>query len=165
MTFTIREVLERVSEILESESGLPDSLEQLRDAYGLAEEHRWPAGVKVLKAAPEHAERAWGSRYPAVNLYCEKVRSRPTERLRRFSGEVQLGLEVRVTQDRLEGITDRLHYYSDAVRDVLERNSGCIGPGLYLSAETAVQIEAVKKGGSQYLQSSRVTCTVIVNRE
>lgn len=165
MTFTIREVLERIAEVLEGENGLRDSLEQLREPYGLVEEHAWPAGVKVLKAAPEHLEKAWGSRYPAVILFCEKIRSQPTERLRRFSGEAQVGVEVRVTQDRLEGITDRLHYYSDAVRDVLERNRGCIGPGLYLSGETSVQVDAVKKGGSHFLQSSRVMCTVIINRE
>lgn len=165
MTFTIREVLERIAGVLEGEDGLRDSLEQLREPYGLEEEHGWPAEVKVLKAAPEHLEKALGSRYPAVILFCERIRSRPTERLRRFSGEAQVGVEVRVTQDRLEGITDRLHYYSDAVRDALERSQGCIGPGLYLSGETAVQVDAVKKGGSHFLQSSRIFCTVIINRE
>lgn len=165
MTFTIHEVLERVAGILEGENGLKDSLEQIRGSYGLGPENAWPAGVRVLKAAPEHVEKALGSRYPAVSVYCERVRSRPTERLRRFSGEVQVGVEVRVSQDRLEGITERLHYYSDAVRDVLERSRGSIGCGLYLSEETAVQIEAVKRGGSAYVQSSKVMCTVIVNRE
>ncbi|MFZ5926839.1 MAG: hypothetical protein ACOYX1_05270 [Acidobacteriota bacterium] len=165
MTFTTREVLERIAEILEGENGVRASLEELRKEYELVQEHSWPAEVKVLKAAAEHAEKAWGSQYPAMILFCEKIRSRPTERLRRFSGEVEVGLEVRVSQDRLEGITDRLHYYSDAVRDALERSSGCIGPGLYLSAEMAVQIDGVKKGGSHFLQTSHVTCTVIVNRE
>lgn len=165
MTFTIREVLDRIAEALEGENGLRDSLEQLREPYGLEEEHAWPAEVKVLKAAPEHLEKAWGSRYPAVILFCEKIRSRPSERLRRFSGEAQVGVEVRVTQDRLEGITDRLHYYSDAVRDVLERSRGCIGPGLYLSGETEAQFDGVKKGGSYFLQTSRILCTVIINRE
>ncbi len=165
MTFTIQEVLERVAGILEEENGLRDSLEQIRGIYGMGSEQAWPAGVRILKAAPEYVDKALGSRYPAVSLSCERVRSRPTEKLRRFSGEVQVSVEVRVSQDRLEGITEKLHYYSDAVRDVLERNRGCIGPGLYLSEETAVQIDPVRKGGSFYLQSSRVTCTVIVNRE
>lgn len=164
MTFTIREVLERLRELLEGEGGLPDSLEQLRGEYE-AEERGWPLRTVVLKAPPEYVEQAWGGRYPAVNLYCEKVRSRPTERLRRFSSEVQAGIEVRVSQDRLEGITEKLHYYCDAVRDVTERRAGCIGPGLYLSGETTVQIDPVKKGGSHFLQAGRVVCTVIVNRE
>jgi hypothetical protein len=164
MTFTIREVLERVRELLEGEGGLADSLEQLRGEYE-AEDRAWPLRTVVLKAAPEHIEQAWGGRYPAVNVYCEKVRSRPTERLRRFSGEVQAGIEVRVSQDRLEGITDLLHYYCDAVRDVMERRGGCIGPGLYLSGEATVHVDPVKKGGSHFLQTGRVMCTVIVNRE
>ncbi len=164
MTFTIREVLERLRELLEGEGGLADSLEQLRGEYG-AEDRGWPIRTGILKAPPEFVEQAWGGRYPSVTVFCERVRSRPTERLRRFSGEVQAGIEVRVSQDRLEGITEKLHYYCDAVRDVLERRSGCIGPGLYLSGEATVQIDPVRKGGIHFLQSGRATCTVIVNRE
>lgn len=163
MTFTIREVLERVRELLEGEGGLADSLEHLRGAYGVEDRGR-PVRTAVLRAAPEFAEQAWGGCYPAVIVYCEKVRSRPTERLRRFSGEVQAGIEVRVSQDRLEGITEQVHYYCDAVRDVVERRGGCIGPGLYLSGEMTVQIDPVKKGGNHFLQAGRVACTVIVNR-
>lgn len=164
MTFTIREVMERLRELLEGEGGLTDSLEQLRGEYG-AEERGWPIRAVVLKAAPELVEQAWGGRYPAVHVSCERVKSRPTEKLRRFSGEVQAGIEVRVSQDRMEGITEKVHYYCDAVRDVIERRSGCIGPGLYLSTEATVAIDPVKKGGSHFLQSGRVTCTVIVNRD
>lgn len=165
MTFTIREVLERISGLLHGEDGLRDSLEQLKDAYTLSDEHVWPPGVTVLKAGTEHVDKSLGSRYPSVLVYCEKIHSRPTERFRKFSGELNVWVEVRVSQDRLDGITDRLHYYSDAVRDVLERGRGCIGEGLYLSGETTVHIDPVKRGGSQYVQSSRIVCTVLVNRD
>ncbi len=165
MTFTIREVLDRVLELLEGDAGLADSLEQLKAPYAVQRQQIWPGQARVLRAAPDLAEKAWGSRYPAVIVYCDSVRSRPTERLRRFSGEIRVGIEVRVSQDRLEGITDMLHYCSDAVRDVIERHSGCVGPGMHLSSETSVQFEGVKKGGSHFLQSSRLTCTVIINRE
>jgi len=165
MTFTIREVLDRVVGVLEGEGGLADSLEQLREGYGLDQERVWPANLKVLRAAPEVVDKAWGSRYPAVIVHCDRVLSRPSEKLRRFSGEVKIGIDVRVSQDRLEGITEKLHYCSDAVRDVIERKSGCLGPGLYLSCATEVQFDGVKKGGSHFLQTGRVICTVIVNRE
>lgn len=165
MTFTIREVLDRVVEILEGDGGLAESLEQLRARYGLDQERAWPASVKVLRAAPELVDKAWGSRYPAVSVHCDRVLSRPTEKLRRFSGEVRIGIDVRVSQDRLEGITDRLHYCSDAVRDVIERKSGCLGPGLYLSSETDIRFDGVEKGGSHFLQTGRMICTVIVNRD
>lgn len=164
MTYTIREATERILELLNGEGGLAESLEQLKETYGLDPARPEPAAVRVLKAGPDLAEKALGARYPEVRVYCERIRSRPTEKLRRFSGEIRMVLEARVSQDRLEGMTERLEYYCDALRDVLERRSGCIGPGLYLSGEYEVQVEPVKKGGSQFVQAARVTCTVIVNR-
>jgi hypothetical protein len=50
------------------------------------------------------------------------------------------------------------------VRDVLERNAGCVGEGLFLSSEYEVQIEPVKKGGLNYVQTARINCPVLVNR-
>lgn len=164
MTFTTREVVDRILELLSGEGGLAEGLEQIKAAYGQDPARPDPATVRVLKAAPEFAERALGARYPEVRVYWDRIRSRPTEKFRRFSGEMRVVLEARVSQDRLEGITERLQYYCDALRDVLERRSGCIGPGLYLSGEYEVQVEPVKKGGSQFVQAAKVTCTVIINR-
>ena len=164
MTFTTREVVERLVEVIEGGEGLAESLEQLKDEYGLEPERPEPAKVRVLRSSADLAERALGSRYPALWVYCERIRNRGSEKLRRFSGEISLCVEVLVSQDRLEGIGDRLQYYCDALRDVIERKSGCIGAGLYLSSEYEVQYEPVKKGGSQFRQTARLGCTVIVNR-
>lgn len=164
MTFTTREVVEKILDLLNGDGGLSESLEQIKGLYGQEPPRPDPAAVRVLSGPPELAERALGARYPEIRVYCEKIRSRPTEKLRRFSGEIRIVVEARVSQDRLEGITDRIHFYCDALRDVLERKSGCLGPGLYLSGEYEVQVEPVKKGGSQFVQSARVACTVIINR-
>jgi len=164
MTFTTREVVEKLLELLDGEGGLADSLEELKEAYGQEPTRPDAARVRILKGGTEIAERAFGARYPEVRVYCERIRTSPSEKLRRFSGEMRAVAEVRVSQDRLEGITERLQYYFDAVRDVLERRSGCIGPGLYLSGEYEVQVDPVKKGGSFFLQSARVLCTVLINR-
>ncbi|MGC4052233.1 MAG: hypothetical protein QM757_23095 [Paludibaculum sp.] len=42
---------------------------------------------------------------------------------------MRLVTEVRVSSDRLEGLAEKLHFQVDAVRDVLERNAGCLGDG------------------------------------
>ncbi|MGC8760202.1 MAG: hypothetical protein ACP5UT_11685 [Bryobacteraceae bacterium] len=164
MTFTTREVVDTLVELLDGEGGLAHSLEHLKETYGQEPARPEAARIRILKGGTETVERASGARYPEVRVYCERIRSSPSEKLRRFSGEVRAVAEVRVSQDRLEGITERLQYYFDAVRDVLERRSGCIGPGLYLSGEYEVQVEPVKKGGSYFLQTARVLCTVLVNR-
>jgi hypothetical protein len=164
MTFTTLEVIEAVRGLLEGERGLSASVEELKQTYG-AEERAAPAApVVFLRAPAESQEKAWPSKYPMVHVYCDRIEGRPVERLRRFSGRVRVVAEVRVSQDRLDGITQNLHHYVDAVRDVLERNTGCVGDGLYLSSEYDVQIEPVKKGGLNYLQTARIACPVMVNR-
>lgn len=164
MTFTTCEVLDLVLDMLNGEGGLAESLERLKEAYGKDPARPEAAAVRVLKAAPELTEKALGARYPEVRVYCDRIRRGQDEKLRRFSGEMRVVLEARVSQDRLEGITERLQFYCDAIRDVLERRSGCIGPGLYLSGDYEVQVEGVKKGGSQFMQAAKVTCAVIINR-
>lgn len=164
MTFTTLEVIDAVRGLLEGESGLSASVEALKQSY-VADERIAPvAPVVFLRAPAETQEKAWPAKYPMVHVYCDRIEGRPGERLRRFSGRARVVAEVRVSQDRLEGITQSLHHYVDAVRDVLERNTGCVGAGLYLSSEYDVQIEPVKKGGLNYLQTARIACPVMVNR-
>ncbi|MBI4893435.1 MAG: hypothetical protein HY821_22630 [Acidobacteria bacterium] len=164
MTFTTREVVEAIQELLEGESGLTASLEALKAAY-IRDEHQPDTAQLVLSKIPaEMQERAWGVKYPVLQVYCDRIESRPVERLRRFSGRVRVVVEIRVSGDRLNALSDRLHYYLDAVRDVVERNAGCVREGLYLCQEYEVQVEPVKKGGQNFLQAARIGCVVMVNR-
>ncbi len=164
MTFTTMEVIDAVRSLLEGESGLSASVEALKQTYVADERQPAIAPVMFLRTPAETQEKAWPLKYPMVHIYCDRIEGRPVERLRRFSGRVRVVAEVRVSQDRLEGITQSLHHYVDGVRDVLERNTGCVGDGLYLSSEYEVQIEPVKKGGLNYLQTARIAWPVMVNR-
>lgn len=164
MTFTTMEVVEAVRGLLEGESGLAASVEALKQSYIQDERQPAQAPVVMLRAAAEAPEKAWTLKYPQAHVYCDRIERRPSERLRRFSGRVRVVVEVRVSQDRLDGITEHLHFYTDGVRDVLEKNAGCLKEGLYLSGEYEVQIEPVKKGGLNYLQTARINCPVLVNR-
>lgn len=164
MTFTTREVVERVAALLNGAGGLAESLERLRAVYGQESPRLEPTNVRVLKAGVEITDKALGAKYPDIRVYCERIRSRATETLRRFSGEMQIVIEARVSQDRLEGITEKLEYYCDAIRDALERRVGCLGPGLYLSSEYEMVIEPVQKGGAHFVQTAKLTCHVIINR-
>ncbi|GEM_PF-5624575 len=163
MTFTTIEAVDAFRGVLTHEGGLRESVESLKSGYG-KEEGLTEAAMLLMRAPSEIQEKAGPTKYPVIHLYCDRIESRPTEKLRRFSGKVRLVAEVRVSQDRLEGITESLLLYVDSVRDVVERNSGCMRDGLYLSSEYEVQIEPVRKGGLNFLQSAKVACVVIVNR-
>jgi len=163
MTFTTIEAVDAFRGILEQESGLPASVGALKSDYG-KDDGQAEAAVSFMRAPSEIQEKAGPTKYPVVHVYCDRIESKPLEKLRRFSGKLRLVAEVRVSQDRLEGMTEGLLLYVDSVRDVVERNAGCIRNGLYLSNEYEVQIEPVKKGGLNFLQSAKVACMVIVNR-
>jgi hypothetical protein len=164
MTFTTVEVIEAIRGLLEAENGLAASIEGLKGAYQHDEDQPAAASIQFHRAPAEMQEKAKGTRYPQVHIYCDRIESRPTERLRRFSGRIRVVAEIRVSGDRLDGMTDSLHFYVDGVRDVVERNAGCMRDGLYLSNEYEVQIEPVKKGGLNFIQTARIACAVVVNR-
>ena len=164
MTLTTLEAVDQFRGLLEAETGVAASLEALKDIYGQTEAA--PAGAQVLfaRVPPELQERSTGLRYPQLHVYCDKVESQRTERFRRFSGVMRMVVEVRVSQDRLEGMAEKLQWWVDAVRDVVERKAGCVGGVMYLDGDYQVSIEAVRKGGLNYLQVGKITCPVTVNR-
>jgi len=67
--------------------------------------------IRTQNVASEMAERALGMKYPAVNVYCEKIVNGLREKFRSFSGTVQMTMELRHSQDRLEGLQERLELF------------------------------------------------------
>src|SRR6187549_1351580 len=67
-----------------------------RDLAGLVESSQ----VRSQNAAADVAERILGVKYPAVNVYCEKIVNELREKFRTFSGTAKMAIEVRQSQDR-----------------------------------------------------------------
>lgn len=120
--------------------------------------------VRAQNAAAEIVERAVGVKYPAVNVYCEKIINELREKFRKFSGRVQMVVEVRQSQDRLEGIQERLELYVDATMEMLNGCRGDWGDGMFYGGEYEVAFGPVKQGGKNYLQVAKVSFEIGVNR-
>ena len=120
--------------------------------------------VRAQNAAAEIAERALGTRYPAVQVYCEKIVNDLREKFRSFSGKAQMAIEIRQSQDRLEGLQERLELYADAVMHVLSDSRGDWGDGMYYSGAYEVAFSPVKQGGKNFMQVAKVTFEIGVNR-
>ena len=76
-------------------------------AQGAAPRRLIDAQVRAQNVAADLAEQSTRVQYPAVNVYCEKIVNNLTEKFRSFSGTVQMAIEVRHSQDRLEGLRGR----------------------------------------------------------
>ena len=120
--------------------------------------------VTAQNTAIELAERSGTVQYPAVNVYCERMVNKLREKFRRFSGSMQMAMEVRVSQDRLEGIERKLQDYAEALTEVLDRNRGDWGEGMFYTGGYEVTFGAVKRGGKNFVQTAKVAFEVEVSR-
>jgi hypothetical protein len=128
------------------------------------------SGIPLTPIPPEHvidqnvpvslAERSAAVKYPVVHVYSDRTRNLLTEKFRNFSGKVRAVAEVRVSQDRIEGLEDQLRLYVDSVTQVLDTNRGTWGQGVFFTGGYEVTYEPVQQGGRNLLQIAKVTFEV-----
>jgi hypothetical protein len=122
------------------------------------------AQVRSQNVAADMVDRSAAVQYPTANVYCEKVVNSLKEKFRTFSGAVQMAVEVRHSQDRLEGLQDGLEVYTEALTQVLHGSRGDWGDGMFYGGEYEVSFGPVKKGGKNYIQVAKVTFEIGVSR-
>ncbi len=120
-----------------------------------------PAAYVINQNVPVAlADKATTVKYPAMYVYTNRVRNLLTEKFRAFSGKVRTVTEVRVTQDRIEGLEDQLRLYVDAVTQVLDANRGSWGQGAFYTGGYEVDFDPVQHGGQNFLQIAKVSFEV-----
>ncbi len=120
--------------------------------------------IKTQNIAADLAERTTGATYPAMQVYCEKITNDLTEKFRSFSGRVQMAIELRHSQDRIDGLQDTLELYADGATQVLTANRGDWGDGMYYTGGYQVTFGPVKQGGRNFIQVAKVTFEIGVSR-
>lgn len=115
------------------------------------------AQITAQNVAAELAERSATVQYPALNVYCEKILNDLTQKFQTFSGRVVMAVEIRHSQDRLDGIESAVESYADAVMQVLDKNRGDWSDGMYYSGGYQVSFGPVKHGGKNFIQVAKLT--------
>jgi hypothetical protein len=122
------------------------------------------AQVRAQNVAPDIADQSNTMQYPAVNVYCEKIVNNLVEKFRTFSGSAQTTVELRHSQDRLDGLQDALDNYVDAILQVLNANRGDWGSGMFYGGQYQAVFGAVKHGGKNFQQVAKITFEIGVSR-
>lgn len=122
------------------------------------------APMRAQNAAADLMERAGTAQYPLVNVYCEKIVNELREKFRSFSGRVQIAIEVRHSQDRLEGMEEALEQQADAVTQALNASRGDWGDGMFYGGGYEVSFGRVGRGGKNFTQVAKVTFEIGVSR-
>jgi hypothetical protein len=141
-------------------AGLAALTQSDRDFAGLID----AAQIRAQNVAPDTAEKALGAKYPGIAVYCEKITNELREKFRTFSGTVQMAMELRHSQDRLEGLQDRLELYVDAAMQMLNSQRGDWGDGMFFGGEYQVSFGPVKQGGRNFIQVAKVTFEIGVSK-
>lgn len=146
---------EYVVQLLRGENGVDRELAELAEITGL--ELAPVAGqVAAQNVSGEVSERKVGGTSPVVQVYCERVKNELREKFRTFSGKLRMVIEARVTEDRLEGLEQKIEAHVDAITAVLEKARGAWGQGMYHTGGYEVIYQPVKHGGRNFVQSAKV---------
>ena len=152
-----------LADLLRSDMGVSRKLfERLSGDPNLL--HRFPEPiVQSAHLTGEHWEKSGPVKYPQLVVYCERIKNLQNEKFRKFSGQVDLAIEVRNSGDHVLGLEQSTLVYVEAVTDVLEECRGEWRECIYSSGQYEVKFEPVKPGGKRFLQVARITVPVQVN--
>jgi hypothetical protein len=148
---------QKVLGVLAADDGLAAAVEALVEQQGMALPAISPQQIIMQNVAAEISEQSTVSKYPLVYVYCTKVVNELREKFRAFSGEAQMVVEARVSQDRLDQIETNLQAYVDAITQVLDDNRGDWEDGVFFDGGYEVTFGGVKHGGRNFLQIAKVT--------
>ena len=94
-------------------------------------------------------------KYPAVHVYIGPGAESADREIPDVFGKVRTVAEVRVSQDRIEGIEDQLRLYVDAVTQVLDANRGSWGQGVFFTGGYEVSSIRCSRGAGISCRSRR----------
>jgi hypothetical protein len=147
---------QKVLGVLAADNGLPAAVEALV-LQGMTLQRIAPQQIIAQNVTAELSEHSTTSKYPLVYVYCNKVVNELREKFRTFSGDAQMVVEARVSQDRLDQIETNLQAYVDAITQVLDNSRGDWGDGVFFDGGYEVTFGGVKHGGRNFLQIAKIS--------
>lgn len=153
-------VRETLVGFLTGASGLDLQVGQISQSSGVSLTAIPPAQVVTQNVAMDMAERSGKIPYPMLYVYTTRIENQLREKFRRFSGLVEVVMELRVTNEHLDDLDRDLQLYLDAVTSVLDSNRGDWGGGMFFAGRYEISVTPVKPGGRNYVQTAKVKCEV-----
>jgi hypothetical protein len=153
----------KVVEMLAGATGLPFTVPDLARQENAELAPISPAQIVSENVAFEMAEKTAGVTYPAVYVYCDKLSNGLREKFRTFSGTASMAIEIRVSHERLERLARDLHLYAAAASGVLDSHRGDWDGGMFYTGGYEVTFGPVKRGGSNFLQTAKISFDVDVS--
>ncbi|HTM48813.1 MAG TPA: hypothetical protein VL285_09045 [Bryobacteraceae bacterium] len=153
----------KLFQLLKTPAGLSENLAAVAELEGLILAPISDRQVLIQNVAQEFLERSLDLKYPTLLLYCEKITNDLREKFRTFSGKAQMAIEVRVSQDRIEGLEKLLEVYVDTVTRILDQNRGDWGNGMFYTGGYEATFGEMKHGGRNFIQTGKIRFEVLAS--
>jgi hypothetical protein len=155
----------KLMEILLASGGVPDTVAALAALQSIALPAIGAKQVIPQNVPSDLSERSTITKYPIVCIYCSKIANVLREKFRTFSGDADMVIEARVSQDRLEDVGTHTQLYVDAITQVLDSNRGDWGDGVFFSGGYEVAFGGVKQGGRNFIQIAKVSFVLDISAD
>lgn len=153
-----------VATLLASGNGINAQLAAVEQDLGYALPGVPSSQIILSSADADIADRRCEISYPRIAIYTDRVVNNVREKFRTLSGTVSVTIEVSASSDLVEQVEQWIHFYVEAITNVLRQNVGDWGGGLFFPGTYDVQLQSPKPGGSGFVQTAIVSCTLSVSR-
>ena len=102
--------------------------------------------------------------YPRISVFSAKIKNTQLEKFRSLSGTATVSAEIAATADLISDVDTWIHFYVEAITNVLRENRGDWGDGVFYSGAYEVDVQPPKAGASGFLQLARINFEVGVSR-
>ena len=155
---------QKVSDLLTSDEALQQQIASIAAAANDSIPEITAAQIVLSSASPDIADRNIQLTYPRICLYSGGVRNTQEEKFRSLSGAVSVVAEIWASGNLVNNTDRWIHFYVEAMTNILRQNIGDWGDGLFFSGAYDVQFQAPKSGGLGFVQSAKVVSTLNVSR-
>lgn len=123
-----------------------------------------PAQVVLSSANPDIGDKNMQLTYPRISLYSSIVKNTQFEKFRSLSGSVSVIAEIWASGNLVNETDEWIHFYVEAVTNILRQSIGDWGDGIFFSGVYDVQFQQPKAGGFGYVEAATLTCSLNVSR-
>lgn len=155
---------QKLLNLLTAGNALQQAIENISSAANVLVPLITSGQIVLSSAPPDMGDKDLELTYPRICLFCVGVKNTQIEKFRSLSGTIAVTAEVWASGDLISETDQWIHYYVEALTEILRQNIGDWGDGMFFSGMYDVQLQAPKAGGFGYVESARVTCTLNVSQ-
>lgn len=154
----------KLADLLANSSALETQITSMSAASGMTIPLITADQVFVSSAPAGMADLQQELGYPRISIFSTKLKNTQVERFRSLSGAVTVSAEIAATADLLSDVDLWIHFYIEAITNILRENRGDWGDGVFYSGAYEVDVHPPKTGASGFLQLARVSFEVGISR-